>query len=76
MYITQVYKYEKDGIVYVGGNVPQDATILETMDILNSENGYNLVRKSDDEEIGNSIWLKDGDSQDNYKEIKIEENKE
>ena len=76
MFITQCYKYEKDGIVYVGGNVPQDATILETMDILNSEFGYNLVRKSDDEEIGNSIWLKDGDSQDNYKEIKIEENKE
>ena len=76
MYITQVYKYEKDGIVYVGGNVPQDATILETMDILNAESGYNLVRKSDDEEIGNSIWLKDGDSQDNYEEIEIEENKE
>ena len=76
MFITQCYKYKIDNITYVGGIVPQDATILETMDILNSESGYNLVRKSDDEEIGNSIWLKDGDSQDNYKEIKIEENKE
>ena len=73
MYITQVYKYEKDNITYVGGNPPEGAEILETMNILNSESGYNLVRKSDDEEIGNSIWLKDGDSQDNYKEVKIKE---
>ena len=76
MFITQCYKYKYNGIVYVGGEVPEGAEILETMDILNAESGYNLVRKSDDEEIGNSNWLKDGDSQDNYKEIKIEENKE
>ena len=69
MFITQVYKYEKDGIVYVGGNVPEDATILETMDILNAEQGYELVRKSDKEVIGNSIWLHDGDTQDNYEEV-------
>lgn len=73
MYITQVYKYEKDGIVYVGGNVLEDATILETMDILNAEEGYDLVRKSDGENVGNSIWLKDGDSQDNYVEVKQQE---
>ena len=76
MFITQCYKYEKDGIIYVGGEVPEGAEILETMDILNTEEGYDLIRIVDDEEIGNSIWLKDGDSQDNYKEIKIEENKE
>ena len=39
MFITQCYKYEKDGIVYVGGNVPEGATILETMDILNADDG-------------------------------------
>lgn len=69
MFITQVYKYEENGIIYVGGNPPQDATILEIMDILNAEEGYDLVRISDGENVGNSIWLKDGDSQDNYTEI-------
>ena len=73
MFITQCYKYEKDGIVYVGGEVPEGAEILETMDILNAEEDYDLIRIVDEEKVGNSIWLKDGDSQDNYKEVKIEE---
>lgn len=72
MYITQCYKYEENGIIYVGANPPQDATILETMDILNAEDGYELVRKSDGEKIGANVWLKDGDSQDNYTEVEIE----
>ena len=69
MFITQVYKYEKDGIVYVGGNVPEDATILETMDILNAEEGFDLIRIADNENMGSSVWLKDGDVQENYKEV-------
>ena len=69
MFITQCYKYEKDGIVYVGGNVPDGANVMETMDILNAEDGYELVRKSDGENVGSSVWLKDGDSQDNYEEV-------
>lgn len=69
MYITQVYKYEKEGIIYVGGQVPDGAIILETMDILNAEEGYTLIRKSDQEDVGNSIWLHDGDTQDNYTEV-------
>ena len=68
MFITQVYKYEKDGVVYVGGEVPEGATILLTMDILNAEKGLVLVHKSDGEEVGVSIWLRDGDSEDNYTE--------
>ena len=72
MFITQCYKYEKDGIVYVGGNVPEDATILETMDILNAEEGFDLIRIADNENMGNSVWLKDGDVQENYKEVKSE----
>ena len=75
MFITQVYKYEKDGIVYVGGNVPEDATILETMDILNAEEGFDLIRIADNENMGSSVWLKDGDIQENYKEEKsVEQN--
>lgn len=74
MYISNMYKYEKDGITYVGGNVPDGATIIETMDILNAEDGYDLVRISNNENVGPNIWLKDGDVKENYKEVKREEN--
>ena len=70
MYISNMYKYEKDGIIYVGGNVPDGATIIETMDILNAEDEYDLVRISNNENVGPNIWLKDGDVKENYKEEK------
>lgn len=73
MYMTQVYKYRYNDIVYVGGDVPEGATILETMNILNAEDGYDLIRIADDENVGNSIWLKDGDVMENYREEKQEE---
>lgn len=73
MFITQCYKYKYNGTVYVGGQVPEGATILETMDILNAEDGYELVRKSDGEKVGANIWLHDGDVQENYEEVEIEE---
>lgn len=69
MFITQCYKYELNGIVYVGGNLPEGAEIIENMDILNAEEGYELIRKSDKEAVGNSIWLHNGDTQDNYEEV-------
>lgn len=70
MYIKQSYKYELDGIVYVSSNVPEGATILETMDILYAEQGYTLIRKDGSEDVGNSVWLHDGDTADNYIEVK------
>lgn len=73
MYMTQVYKYRYNDIVYVGGDVPEDATILETMDILNAEDGYDLIRIADDENVGSSVWLKDGDVMENYREEKQKE---
>lgn len=73
MFITQVYKYEYNDIVYVGGQVPEGATILETMDILNAEEGFELVRISDDENVGNSVWLHDGDVMENYREVEVED---
>ena len=76
MYISQTYKYEYNGIVYVSANVPEDATILETMDILNAEEGYDLIRIADDENVGNSVWLHNGDVQENYREEKQEEPEE
>lgn len=73
MYITETYKYKKDGIIYVGGEVPEGAEILETMEILNAEDGYDLIRILDNENVGSNIWLRDGDIQENYRE---EEHKE
>ena len=73
MFITQCYKYKYNGIVYVAGEVPEGAEILETMDILNAEDGYNLIRITDEENMGSSVWLKDGDVQENYTEVKIDE---
>lgn len=73
MHITETYKYKKDGIVYVGGEVPEGAEIIETMDILNAEDGYDLIRISDNENVGSSVWLHNGDVQENYRE---EERKE
>lgn len=70
MFITQCYKYKYNGIVYVGGQVPEGATILEIMDILNAEDGFDLIRISDEENMGSSVWLKDGDVQENYREEK------
>lgn len=34
MFITQSYKYEKDGIVYVSANVPEGATITVTNGVI------------------------------------------
>lgn len=73
MFITQYYKYKYNDIIYVGGQVPEGAEILEIMDILNAEDGFDLVRKSDGENVGSSVWLKDGDSQDNYTEQEHDE---
>ena len=70
MFITQCYKYRYNGIVYVGGKVPDSAEILETMDILNAEEGFDLIRISDDENMGSSVWLHNGDVQENYREEK------
>lgn len=73
MYITQSYKYKINDVVYVSGTLPEDATLLETMNILNAKEGFNLIRKSDEEDVGNSLWLKDGDSETNYYEKEIDE---
>ena len=69
MFIIQCCKYKYNGIVYVGGEVPEGAEILETMNILNAEEGFDLIRISDEENMGNSVWLKDGDVQENYREV-------
>lgn len=71
MFITQSYKYEYNGIIYVSANVPEDATILETLNILNAKKGYDLIRKSDNKNVGSSIWLRTGDFENNYIEVEV-----
>lgn len=73
MHIEKSYKYEVDGIRYVGGEVPDGATIVETLEILCAEEGYELWRKNSDECVGPSIWLQPGDSQRYYTEKPIQE---
>ena len=68
MHIENMYKYEKDGIIYVSGEVLEGAELLETLDILTAEEGYDIIRIADNENMGNSLWLHDGDKQENYKE--------
>ena len=71
MYISQSYVYKINDIIGVSANLPKDATLLETMDVLYAEDNYELVRKSDNENVSNCIWLRNGDTQDNYIEVEI-----
>jgi hypothetical protein len=73
MRINQMYKYKKNGVVFVGKELPAEAEVLETMNILNADKGKYLVRISDDENVGSSIWLKNGDVKENYKEVERKE---
>lgn len=68
MYHTNYYKYEKEGVIRVCGDVTDGEKILEIMDILNAEDGMTLIRIQDEENVGNSVWLHDGDVQENYRE--------
>lgn len=73
MYITETYKYEKDGVVFVGGNVPEGVEIIEKMVVLNAKENHTLIKISNNEDVGSSIWLRNGDVEDNYKEEEINE---
>lgn len=50
------------------GFKPESAIITEERPVLYAEDGYTLIRISDKENVGSSIWLKDGDVQENYRE--------
>ena len=70
MEIRITYKGVKDGSIgYWCGFKPENIEIIEEMPILYAEDGYILIRKSDGEDMGNSVWLHDGDMQDNYNEV-------
>ena len=72
MNITQIYKYKRNNIVFVGADLQKGDEVLETLDILNAEEGNELFLKSTNENIGTSVWLKENDSIDNYYEQHVE----
>lgn len=74
MYIDITYVFRrKDGVIgYHCGEMPTGMEILEERTILHPDEGYDLMRISD-QEILSAVWLKDGDVQDNYIEIEHED---
>ena len=51
---------------------PEDAIITEERPVLYPEQGKELQHKETGEKFS-AVWLKDGDTQDNYIEVDIEE---
>lgn len=73
MYKTITYIGTFDGINGMWcGFKPDGVIVTEEREVLHAkEDGYTLIRKSDGEDVSNSVWLKDGDYQDNYIEKEI-----
>lgn len=63
--------YICNGAIYCGFK-PEGVEVKEERQVLYPAKGYKLKK---DDKLYSSIWLKDDDSQDNYEEVKIEENK-
>lgn len=81
MYIKNTYIGTVDGYgaIWCGFDPREknpEAIVKEIRPILNAEKGYNLIRIADEENVGSSIWLKDDDIQENYREEKQEESSE
>lgn len=51
------------------GFKPENLEITEERNVLYSEDGYTLKRKSDNEIVGTAIWLQDDDKESNYEEV-------
>lgn len=62
--------YICDGAIYCGFK-PKGADVKEERQVLYPAKGYDLVDKNGVHH--RSVWLKDGDVQDNYVEVKIPE---
>lgn len=71
MHIKKAYKYKINNTTYVAASLPDGAEVLDEMNILYAKEGYTLIKKSDNEDVSTSVWLKEGDSQENYEEREI-----
>lgn len=63
--------YVCDGAIYCGFK-PEGVNVKEERTVLYPEKGYKL--KGKDDKLINSVWLKDGDVQENY--VEVEEKKD
>ena len=76
MYIVNSYYVKReDNCIWLQAGLEPDPKdeIIEERPILNAEEDMDLIRIADDENIGSSIWLRNGDVQENYREEKHEE---
>ena len=67
-----MYKIKENGIIKITCKILKSSEVLEELNILVAEENMDLIRISDNENVGGSIWLKDNDTQDNYQEEKVE----
>lgn len=67
-----MYKIKENGIIKITCKIQKSSEVLEELNILVAEENMDLIRISDNENVGGSIWLKDNDTQDNYQEEKVE----
>ena len=61
--------YVCDGAIYCGFK-PEGVTVLEERSVLYPQQGYELINITNGERFS-SVWLKDGDVQSNYIEVKL-----
>ena len=73
MQIRVTYIGTLDGIPGMWcGFCPEEAVITEERNVLYPAEGYSLKRIAT-EEIFSAVWLKDGDTQENYEEVPMEQ---
>lgn len=65
--------YICDGAIYCGFK-PDGVEVKEERQILRPAKGYKLERKSDKQQF-NSVWLKEGDTEENYIEVEYDDSK-
>ena len=61
--------YICNGAIYCGFK-PEGVEVIEERQVLYPQEGYELVKNG---ERFDAVWLKDGDSEENYTEEKIDE---
>ena len=72
MHIEKMYKIKENGRSKITCKILKSSEVLEELNILVAEENMDLIRISDNKNVGGSIWLKDNDTQDNYQEEKVE----
>ena len=73
MEIRNSYVFIKDGVTGItNGQVPEGAEIIETRAVLYPAEDMELMNKVTGERYS-AVWLHNGDTQENYIEVEIEE---